>query len=133
MDEFYEKQHRRGTISLITDYEGDPQRIYELLKGRLEIEQVIDTFKNTLRADRTYMRDDYQMEGWMFVNFVSLLLYYKTYGLLIRKKLLHKYSPKDVLMHLSRIHKLRINDKWITSEIPRKSKVLIEKLDMCIT
>jgi transposase len=133
MDEFYEKQHRRGTIAVITDYKEDPQKIYELLKRRLEIEQVIDTFKNTLKADRTYMRDDYQMEGWMLINFISLLLHYKTYGLLIQKKLLHKYSPKDVLMHLSRIHKLKINDKWTTSEIPKKSRVLIEKLDMRIT
>jgi len=133
MDEFYEKQDRRGTISIITDYGKKPQKIYELLKGRLEIEQVIDTFKNTLKADRTYMRDDQQMEGWMFVNFISLLFYYKIYGLLTQKELLRKYSPKDVLMHLSKIHKLKINDKWITSEIPKKSRTVIEKLDIRIT
>lgn len=133
MDEFYEKQHCRGTISVITDYRKEPRKIYELLKGRLEIEQVIDTFKNTLKADRTYMRDDQQMEGWMFVNFISLLFYYKIYGSLIQKELLKKYSPRDVLMHLSKIHKLKINDKWITSEIPKKTKVLIEKLDTHIT
>lgn len=133
MDDFYEKQDRRGTISIITDYRKKPQKVYELLKGRLEIEQVIDTFKNTLKADRTYMRDDQQMEGWMFVNFISLLFYYKIYGLLIQKELLRKYSPKDVLMHLSKIHKLKIKDKWITSEIPKKSRKIIEKLDMPIT
>lgn len=133
MDELYEKQYRMGTISVITDCEKKPQRVYELLKGRLEIEQVIDTFKNTLKADRTYMRDDHQMQGWMFINFISLLLHYKTYGLLLQKELLQKYSPKDVLMHLSRIHKLKIKDRWITSEIPKKSKTLIEKLGMSIT
>ncbi len=122
MDELYEKQHRMGTISVITDCEKKPQKVYELLKGRLGIEQVIDTFKNTLKADRTYMRDNYQMEGWMLINFISLQLYYKTYGLLIQKKLLQKYSPKDVLMHLSRIHKLKINDKWITSEIRKNQR-----------
>ncbi|NJD77240.1 MAG: hypothetical protein FIB08_09130 [Candidatus Methanoperedens sp.] len=43
------------------------------------------TFKNVLNADRSYMRDDSAMEGWMFVNFIALLLYYKVYGLLLLK------------------------------------------------
>ena len=38
-----------------------------------------DTFKNTLNADRSYMRDDYQLEGWMVVNFVALMFYYSVY------------------------------------------------------
>ncbi|MFZ2412373.1 MAG: transposase, partial [Candidatus Methanoperedens sp.] len=50
-------------------------RIFELLKSRVEIEVTFDTFKNVLNADRSYMRDDSAMEGWMFVNFIALLLY----------------------------------------------------------
>lgn len=130
MPEFFGKQHSLGTITVITDYEGGPEEIFGLLKQRIEIENVFDTFKNTLNADRTYMRDDYQLEGWMFINFVSLLLYYKTYILLMEKKLLRKYSTKDVLLHLSRVFKLKMEKNWVLSEIPKTSRMLIEKLDI---
>ncbi len=56
----------------------------------------------------------------MFINFVAILLYYKVYNLLVDKKALKKYSIKDVLLYLERVHKLKIGDKWITSEIPKK-------------
>ncbi|ODS40289.1 MAG: hypothetical protein A7315_09005 [Candidatus Altiarchaeales archaeon WOR_SM1_79] len=133
MEGFYEKQYAMGTISVITDHKGTPEDIYNLLKGRLEIEAVIDVFKNILKADRTYMRTDEAMEGWMLVNFISLLFYYKTYRMLAEKKMLRKYSPNDVLMHLSRIYKMKINRRWATSEIPKKSRDIIEKLGIPIT
>ncbi|MDG7042789.1 MAG: hypothetical protein JRM98_01525, partial [Nitrososphaerota archaeon] len=41
--------------------------------------------------------------------------------------MLNNYSPRDVLLHLSRIFKMEVNGKWITSEIPRKSRLLMEK------
>lgn len=133
MGEFYEKQCEAGTISVITDCKQSPEDIYGLLKGRLEIEAAIDVFKNILKADRAYMRSDEAMEGWMLINFISLLFYYKIYRVLVEKKMIRKYSPKDVLMHLSRIYKLKINGRWVTSEIPKKSRDVIEKLEIPIT
>lgn len=135
MDEFYENESRFGTISIITGTELPPQRIFELLKSRVEIEVVFDTFKNVLNADRSYMRDDSAMEGWMFVNFVSLLLYYKVYGLLISRDVLSKCSPKDVILHLSRVFNVKVGNNWVVSEVPKKTRLLIEKLgiDLNIT
>lgn len=102
------------------------ERIYNLLKSRVEIEIMFDAFKNVLNADRTYMRDDYQMEGWMFINFIALVFYYRLYRHLVDNSLLKKYSPNDVLIHLSRIYKLKIQDEWITSEIPKKTRNILE-------
>jgi len=128
MEEFYEKQHRFGTIAVITNTEYNPSKVFELLKSRSEIENLFDTFKNLLKADRSYMRDEHKMQGWMFINFVSLLLYYRIYLLLLEKELLKRYSVKDVLVHLSRIFKLRINGEWMLSEVPKKTEKLVEKL-----
>ena len=86
-----------------------------------------------LDADRTYMQDDYSLEGWMFINFIALLFYYRIYRLLTEKELLNNYSPKDVLIHLSRIYKLKISDNWVLSEIPKKTRHIIEKLNIPIT
>jgi transposase len=135
IEEFHENESKFGTISIITGVDFPPQRIFELLKSRVEIEVTFDTFKNVLNADRTYMRDDSAMEGWMFVNFIALLLYYNVYGLLLSRDILSRCSPKDVILHLSRVFNVKIGDNWVTSEIPKKTRLLIEKLgiDLSIT
>jgi transposase len=115
---------------VITTSSFPPQRVFERLKSRAGVESLFDTFKNLLHADRTYMRDDAHLEGWAFVNFISLLLYYKIYEVLLSKGLLKRFTPKEVILHLSRIYKLKIGEKWMLSEIPKKSGMLVEKLGL---
>jgi len=133
IESFYELQHRMGTIAVITDLNDDAGKIYTTLKSRPEIETMFDVFKNIIDADSTYMRDDHQMEGWMFINFLSLVYYYRLYKLLSDNDLLKKYSPKDVLIHLSRVKKLKVQKEWITSEIPKRTRLINEKLKIHIT
>lgn len=94
---------------------------------------MFDVFKNILNADRTYMRSDKSMEGWMFINYLSLIFYYRIYNFLLKNNLLKKYSPLDVFLYLSKIRKVKINKKWITLEIPREPRKLIEKMNLPIT
>jgi len=133
IEDFYKIQYRQGTIAVITDLDDDAEKIYTVLKSRSEIETMFDAFKNVLQADRAYMRDDYQMEGWMFINFLALVFYYTVYRILLDNDLLKRYSPKDVLVHLSRIYKLKIQNQWVTSEIPKKTRDIMEKLNLDIT
>ncbi len=132
MDDYFDRQFKMGTIAVVAKTSFHADEVFEYLKARVEIESLFDTFKNLLHADRSYMRDEAHLQGWMFVNFVSLLLYYKIYELLINNDLLTNCSPKDVILHLSRIYKLKIEDKWILSEIPKKSRKIIEKLELTV-
>jgi hypothetical protein len=132
LDKYYRKQHTLGTIAILTNTSFSPQRVYDLLKSRVEIELVFDALKNVLNADRTYMRDDTHLEGWMFVNFIALLIYYQLYRLLLDKNLLSKYSPKDLIMQLSRVHRIKVGEKWYTTEMPKTARVLSEKLGFAI-
>ena len=48
-EQFYEMNHRMGTIAVITDLQADDgEEVYSFLKQRINIEQLYDTFKNTL-------------------------------------------------------------------------------------
>ena len=132
-ERYFEQQFCMGTIAVITNCLFGGQRVFELLKERLEVEQVFDTFKNMLHADRSFMRDDVGLQGWMFVNFVALLFYYRIYDLLLQSDALDKYSPKDVILHLSRVFKLRIGDRWMLSEVPKSTKTLMDKLKIQIS
>ncbi len=91
--------------------------VYDMLKSRADIEQSYYVFKNTIHGDHTYMRDDYQMQGWTFVNFTALILHYRIYSLLKKHDLLGRYSPEDFL---ERANMLRIGEEWRMSEIPKK-------------
>ena len=52
------------------------------------------------------MRDDFQPQGWMFINFIALILQYRIYALLKSHDMLRKYSPGDA-----------IEDIWDSQEI----------------
>ncbi len=119
-----------GTITVVTDCCETPEYVFGLLKKRVEVEFAFNAFKNTIRADRTYMRDDFQLGGWMFVNFVALMMYYRVYGLLLENGLLRRYSPGDVMLGLSRVFKLRIGNGWVLSEVPKKPRVMLERMGL---
>lgn len=134
IEEFHEKAHAFGTFSVLTNLsKKTPLEIYELYKSRMEVETAFDAFKNTLQADRTYMQNDQSLEGWMFINYLALLAYWRVLKLLMSKELLSKVSIKDLLLHLSHIKKIRINGEWHNAEITNKTKKLFTKLGCAIT
>jgi len=65
----------------------------------------------------------------MFANFVAMLLNYKIYNMLVGKEMLSRYSPADIVMHLSRIYKLKVGGRWMLSEVPKTSNDVAEELE----
>ncbi len=134
INNFHKKYITFGTIALLTNLKNlTPPKVYQYFKSRVEIEQMFDTFKNVLKADRSYMRNDYSLEGWIFVNYLSLLYYYKIYRRLVEKDLLDDYSVLDVLLYLSKYRKVKISTHWVELEIPKQTRKLIEDLGLHIT
>lgn len=126
---FLQRQYTFGTLTVITNLREDlPNQIYESYKSRAQIEQVFDSYKNFLHADRTYMQNEKAMEGWFFVNFLAMQAYYKLFLKLKKLELLKIYSPEDVIMHASSLRKLQLKGKWIDGEITKKSSELIAKV-----
>jgi transposase len=134
MEGYQKKQLLFGAIAMISNcLELTPEEIYIAYKSRMEIETVFDAYKNLLEADRTYMRNDKSMEAWVFINHIATMLYYRTFKLLKDNDLLKQISPKDLLDRLSRVHKVKINRTWYTSEINSKTKKLIALLNIPVT
>lgn len=133
--DFYEKQYCLGTICIATNTKLNADKIYHYLKARVNIEIAFDTFKNILEADKTYMRSTEQMYGWTFINFLSLIMYYQIYGILVTKlikkeAMITHYSPKDILMHFSKVYTVKVSDEESISEIPKKTRILREMMDL---
>lgn len=79
------------------------------------------------------MRGGSEMESWLFINFMATVFYYPLYKIFTERRLLKKYTPKDILLHLSGIKALKINQNWEIAEIPKKTAELIAKIEKPIT
>jgi hypothetical protein len=128
IEKFYDKRHTFGTIAVITNTGKTPRETYAEYKTRGQVETMIDTLKNIVEADRTYMQNQSALEGWMFVNLIALKWYYQILNLLKKHELNKKYSPTDFLLFLAEIKKVKINDLWQNAEMTRKTRDLMQKV-----
>jgi len=134
MQGFEEKEHLFGSISFIHNLGSvKPEEIYLYYKTRGNIELFFDSIKNVLKADRTYLQNKDALEGWMFINFLAMKMYSRLVQKLKSKKLLSKYTPKDILLRLINISKIQINGQWHLSEINSETSILLNSLDISIT
>jgi len=132
LEEYHQKQSQFGTIALLSNGKTSAQDTYENYKSRNEIEILFDAYKNILHADRTYMQNNIAIEAWMFINFIAIQWYYITFNLLKKYKLTKIYSPMDLMMKLTEIRKIKINDEWYLTETTRATNNLLTKLKIPI-
>ena len=133
MEGFKEKQLHFGTFLVVTNQSHRPaEQVYQLYKSRMEIERLFDTFKNTLKADRSYMQSDDSFKAWILINHIAALMYYKLLNLLRNGELLTKYSPKDLIERLMAIKKIEIDGVWYTGEINLKTEKILKALKLPI-
>lgn len=131
-EKFAQKLISFGTLSFTYSTRSDKtcEEIYQAYKQRNEIELVFDSYKNFLKADQMYMQNRYVLEGWLTANFIAMIAYHKLYVRMKAVKELSKYAPKDIIEFSKSIYKLKINDKWRTSEITKKTIALFKKIDI---
>jgi hypothetical protein len=89
---------------------------------------MFDSYKTFLKADVLYMQDRHVLEGWLFVNFLAMLGYYRLYDRLSEAGLMAKESPKDIIELAKTVYQTRMRGQWNRSEIPQRMKKLFEKI-----
>lgn len=129
-DTYREKYTTFGTLAVITNSDKCPKDVYTDYKSRCNVELMIDTFKNVLEVDHSYMQDEYALEGWMFSNYIALHWYYKIYQLLAKTGLISQYSAMDILDFLQEIRKIKIDGKWYLKEATAKTGKVLKKLGL---
>jgi hypothetical protein len=128
LEQYHQKQPQFGTIALLTNGKTAAHQTYETYKTRKEIEILFDAYKNILHADKTHMQNDIAIEAWMYINFIAIQWYYITFNLLKKYKLNKIYAPLDLIMRLTEIKKIKINDHWYLSEATQLTIDLLNKL-----
>jgi len=119
-----------GTLAVIINSDKATDDVYTDYKSRCNFELMIDTFKNVLEVDHSYMQDGHALEGWMFSNYIALHWYYKIYQLLARSGLIAQYSAMDIPDFLQEIRKIRIDGQWYLKEATVKTGKVLKKLGL---
>ena len=129
IDYYHERRHAFGTLTLLTGIKRKPAEvIYQGYKSRMTIEVLFDGMKNVLEADHTYMQNEQTLEGWMFVNHITLQWYQQLYSELKAKGLLKLYSVNDYIQLLTDLKKISINGEWHFNEITKTASRMMQKL-----
>jgi len=129
---YHQKKDTFGTIALLTNLQTTDEDAYQTYKSRMEIEVMFDSMKNILEADHTYMQNEQTLQGWMFVNHITLQWYQHLYIELKTKNLLKKISVNDYIQLLTDVKKIKINNAWYPNEYTNETKKLIQKLKIAL-
>ena len=139
-EKFKERVSKMGTLALIHNTDLSVQDLYQEYKQRGNIEQFFDHLKNTLDASSSCMQREESLNGWMFINHISMQVIYKLFKLLKTtalnktQTLSHKYSILDTINHLKTIKKIKLNNsKTIITEKDKATRILLEKMKIDIT
>ena len=129
-EELDRRLERTGKILLVSDMDAKPEEIFLMYKQRVSVEKAFDSYKNLLHADRMYLQSDEAVFGHIFTSFLALYGYCRLQQMLRNAGLLNKVSPLDLLEEFSKVYMVRIGEKEIMSEVPKKVRELDEKLDL---
>ncbi len=126
LDRFEKKKQVAGMIGIISDLDKDGIDIFDLYKGREDIELAFDALNNAIDADKTYLRSMDSIRGYYFVSFVALRIYFGILKRLREKELTKKISVDEVLFELSKVMKIREkNGREYFAMIPKRTEKIM--------
>jgi hypothetical protein len=79
---FNEKVPSMGTLALLHNTALNPPEVYVEYKNRGETEQFFDYLKNTVDASCPHMQRSESLNGWMFINHISMQIIYRLFQIL---------------------------------------------------
>jgi len=124
---------RMGSIAELAIGVKDPKDAYMRYKSRDMIEQCIDSFKTDIEGDKTYMRDEDALEGFIFANFIALHWHFSIYRNLVRSGNISKYSVKDMIRFLQNVRKVEIDGEWHLCERTKAETKTLQMMELDIT
>lgn len=123
IDMFEEKRKLAGVICLVSDMNKDGIDMFDLYKGREDVEQAFDAMKNELESDKTYLRSDEAVRGYFMVTFPAMRIYFKILKRLREMGLTNKISVEEVLFELSKVTKIvEKSGREYFAKIPKRAR-----------
>ena len=119
---------RLGVTMLFSNMSTTPEEIYRDYKSRWEIEEMFYTHKNTVEFKMNYEASFASQEGWAFIEFLALQMFYKIDGILLNSKMIKSMNVESLLFSASRITQAKVGDKWHICNTTQKDRELFTAL-----
>ncbi len=126
LEKYKEVESSFGTITLICDYEMNPEDVFKNYKKRWNIETFYNYLKNHLGFEALHCQDYYVEQGLSFIVLLTSNLHYD-----LKRKLSSKATNLDeVLLDLKSIKLKNNNNVWQTTSSTKKRLKLFEDLNL---
>lgn len=117
---------------LISSTKRSWDEVLSLYRKRDEVEKKFDDLKNELEVMPLRVQKLATLQGLLFIFFLSLVLR----AMLLRRariaKLLEKSSIEEIPMEMAKIRAVNIGGKWRLTEISKKQRTILEKMEIAI-
>ncbi len=125
MEEFEERKKVAGVIGLLSNLERSGEDMFDLYKGREDVEIAFDAMKNSLDAD-SIMHTDEAVRGYFFVTLLALRIYFSVLKRLRERELTNKVSVEEVFFELSKVQKIVEPNREYFARIPKRARRIME-------
>jgi transposase len=126
--------NRMGKMILLTN-DGQLKRDELLLWYRRKdsLEKLFDIMKNELEEGRLWTGSKEAIQGRLFVNFLSIVLYAALSQQMKETQLYQSFSVSEVLYELKKLKLVELsNGKSLLTEISKRQRILYQKLNVPI-
>ncbi|MGM9842141.1 MAG: hypothetical protein ACI31D_08085 [Candidatus Limisoma sp.] len=79
------------------------------------------------------MQDEKSLEAWTFICMIALQWHYDLSERLKKAELNNRHAPMDIVRSLSRFRTVRVDRKWLSAEVMKKDRQLVEAAGLDIT
>lgn len=126
-EEYEDEKEQAGIIPLLSDLDVSGETIYDLYKGRNDIEVAFDAMKNHLDADKTHLQTNEAVRGYFFMTFLALRIYFGVLNRLREENLTDEISVEEVFFQLSKVERIvGPGGKESFAKIPKQAREVAE-------
>lgn len=127
-----QQENRFGKMILLSSKLLPWDEVLSLYRERDEAEKQFHQLKNELGLLPLRVRKMETLRGLLFIFYVSLVIRSQLLNRASKANLLKKSSVDDIIFEMSKIRAVQTGDKWLLTEIPKKCRIMLEKLEISV-
>ncbi len=127
-----QRVNRMGKFFLFYNGERDWMECLTTYRERNIVEKGFKTMKNDIQSLPLNTNKDSTTKGFIFICFIGLIIRMRLLNIMRETKIIEEYTVESLLLELEKIRKVELqNGKVIVTELTRKQKEIMEKLNLC--
>ena len=127
-----QRVNRMGKFFIFYYGERDWMECLTYYRERDIVEKGFKIMKNDIQSLPLNTHKDSTTKGFIFVRFIGLIIRMRLLSMMRETKIIEDYAVESLLLELEKIRKIELqNGEVIVTELTRKQKEIIEKMNLC--